>query len=87
MHIMKLVDGASFLLKRIIADFIKHPLSALNQVVSDAVLKLAIHKAEWSVRDFESDRGRTMPVEWARLWPWRCHDLVNPRLDVLLDDE
>jgi len=46
MHIMKLVDGASFLLKRIIADFIKHPLSALNQVVSDAVLKLAIHKAE-----------------------------------------
>jgi len=46
MHIMKLVDGASFLLKRIVADFIKHPLSALNQVVSDAVLKLAIHKAE-----------------------------------------
>ena len=46
MHIMKLVDGASFLLKRIIADFIQHPLSALNQVVSDAVLKLAIHKAE-----------------------------------------
>jgi hypothetical protein len=30
MHIIKLVDGTSFLLEGIIADLVKHPLSALD---------------------------------------------------------